>query len=81
MDNDNGMELSLTSLAPSEDERRSAPPLVYCAAGTAHWIVEPPPETTSSQRTMIFEGPQAQQQALTYAHEKFGNARFFPHTG
>jgi hypothetical protein len=30
---------------------------------------------------MIFTGIHAQQLALTYAYEKFGNARFFPYSG
>ena len=71
-------ETSMTSLQSSDVEQRSAPPLVYSAAGSEQWVVEPPPDATCSENR-IFAGPQAQQQALTYAHEKFGNARFFPY--
>jgi hypothetical protein len=60
---------------PLEDDRRSAPPQVYYAPDEDHWIVEPP----SGEGTMVFTGSNAQLDALTYAHEKFGSARFFPY--
>jgi hypothetical protein len=43
------------------------------------WIVEPPRNLTSTVGKMTFNGAKAQQLALTYAYEKFGNARFFPY--
>jgi hypothetical protein len=62
-----------------EDERRSAPPQVYRAADADHWIVEPPYNAAPDEGPMVFTGSMAQHLALTYAHEKFGNARFFPY--
>ena len=52
---------------------------VYRAGETDGWIVEPPRNMVSSVGKMVFTGPQAQHLALTYAYEKFGNARFFPY--
>jgi hypothetical protein len=52
---------------------------VYLATDASGWIVEPPRDLVSAVDTMVFKGPQAQQQALTYAYQTFGNARFFPY--
>jgi hypothetical protein len=62
-----------------DDGRRPAPPHVYRAAGGDHWIVEPPQNTVSGESAMVFTGSRAQHHALTYAHERFGSARFFPY--
>ena len=61
------------------EDRYSMPPQVYRAQDCDHWIVEPPKDAASGFDKKIFTGPQAQHAALTYAHEQFGNARFFPH--
>jgi len=61
------------------------PPRVYRADGeTELWIVDPPaqtqPHTACTQAEKVtFTGPRAQIQALRYAYETFGNARFFPY--
>jgi hypothetical protein len=73
----------LAPIAPTpvdcaEDDQRSAPPLVY-RAKDGHWIVEQPPDATGDGGTIVFTGSQAKHDALTFAHEKFGNARFFPY--
>lgn len=52
---------------------------VYPSTDATGWIVEPPRDLASVEDNMIFRGPTAQRQALTYAYEKFGNARFFPY--
>jgi hypothetical protein len=52
---------------------------VYCDGEAQTWIVEPPRDKMSTVGKMIFTGPRAQQRALTYAYETFGNARFFPY--
>jgi hypothetical protein len=67
-----------TPVDPAEDDRRSAPPQVY-RAEDGHWIVEPPPDANADGGTIVFTGSQAKHDALTFAHEKFGNARFFPY--
>jgi hypothetical protein len=56
-----------------------APPRVYREPGMNDWIVEPPSDRASPEGKMVFKGERAQHEALTYAHEKFGNARFFPY--
>jgi hypothetical protein len=61
------------------DDRRSEPPLVYRGADADDWIVKPAEDTISGGGKMVFKGPKAQHLALTYAHERFGNARFFPY--
>jgi hypothetical protein len=53
---------------------------VYRAKGSDGWIVEPPRDLVSSIEKTEFFGTRAQQLALTYAYEKFGNARFFPYS-
>ena len=62
-----------------EDERRFPPPSVYCAPDGDSWIVEPPQHLAPHEDKVAFRGAQAQYRALMYAHEKFGNARFFPY--
>jgi hypothetical protein len=52
---------------------------VYRAKEAHDWIVEPPRDMLSAMDRMVFTGPRAQHLALTYAYEKFGNARFFPY--
>ena len=43
------------------------------------WVVEAPTQATEAARKpMTFNGPNAQRQALSYAYEAFGGARFFP---
>jgi hypothetical protein len=71
-------------LAHPADDRVSAPPQVfrskvYRAKQTEDWIVEPPRDRVSVMGKMVFTGPRAQQLALTFAYETFGNARFFPY--
>jgi hypothetical protein len=78
-----GTHDDLAPIAPklvdrAEDDQRSAPPQVY-RAKDGHWIVEPPAEANTDGGTIVFTGSQAQHDALTFAHEKFGNARFFPY--
>ncbi|PPQ30369.1 hypothetical protein CCS01_19645 [Rhodopila globiformis] len=63
---------------PAEDPP-SPPPRVYREPGMNDWIVEPPGNRDSPEGRMVFKGERAQHEALTYAHEKFGNARFFPY--
>jgi|1186.fasta_scaffold194740_1 hypothetical protein len=65
--------------AAMADDRPSAPPRVYRAPGVDDWIVEPPSDRASEEGKMVFKGARAQHEALTYAHAKFGNARFFPY--
>jgi hypothetical protein len=52
---------------------------VYRAKETHDWIVEPPRDRISAEDIKVFTGPRAQQLALTYAYEEYGNARFFPY--
>jgi hypothetical protein len=52
---------------------------VYRAKAPDDWVVEPPRDMVSTVNKVVFTGPRAQQLALTYAYEKFGNARFFPY--
>ena len=52
---------------------------VYRAQEDHSWIVEPPRDVASSVNKIVFTGPRAQQLALTYAYETYGNARFFPY--
>ena len=66
-------------------ERRLAPPQVYRSKvyrseEANGWIVEPPRDVASTVAKMVFTGTQAQRLALTYAYERFGNARFFPYS-
>ena len=43
------------------------------------WVVEAPIQATEETRKpVLFNGPNAQKQALSYAYEAFGGARFFP---
>jgi hypothetical protein len=67
-----------TPVDRAEDDQRSAPPRVY-RAKDGHWIVEPPPDAMADGGTIVFTGSQAQHDTLTFAHQKFGNARFFPY--
>jgi hypothetical protein len=39
------------------------------------WLVEAP---AAAAPPLLFSGPNAQKQALRYAYEAFGSARFFP---
>jgi hypothetical protein len=68
-----------SSSAAMADDRPSTPPRVYRAPDVDDWIVEPPGDRASDEGTMVFKGARAQHEALTYAHAKFGNARFFPY--
>jgi hypothetical protein len=52
---------------------------VYRAGETHDWVVEPPRDQVAAVGKMVFTGPKAQQLALTYAYETYGNARFFPY--
>jgi hypothetical protein len=69
----------LLSAADRGEEERQPPPQVYRVHNADHWIVQPPEHLAFGEEKMIFTGSQAKQRALTYAHEKFGNARFFPY--
>ncbi len=72
--------IALSASADQDVEPRSEPPLVYREPDTQdHWIVEPPHGATRAEDTKVFTGSCAQLVALTYAHEKFGGARFFPY--
>lgn len=63
-----------------EAEGRCEPAQVYCAIhAPGHWIVDPPRAAASAEGSKIFTGLRAQYNALLYAHEKFGSARFFPY--
>jgi hypothetical protein len=43
------------------------------------WVVEAPKTPRAADpRPVLFNGPEARQQALRYAYEVFGGARFFP---
>jgi hypothetical protein len=43
------------------------------------WVVEAPQVADEGvQQPVLFNGPNAQRQALSYAYEAFGGARFFP---
>lgn len=53
---------------------------VYRANEGDDWIVEPPQNMLSEIDKMVFTGSRAQHLALTYAYERFGNARFFPYS-
>ena len=73
-----------TANGVAEGEHLVPPPQVYrCKVyrddNVNGWIVEPPRDRLQSERKMVFTGARSQQQALTYAYEKFGNARFFPY--
>jgi hypothetical protein len=67
----------------AEDERsgdaRVYRSKVHRAGETDDWIVEPPQDRVVAAGKMVFTGSRAQQLALTYAFEQFGNARFFPY--
>ena len=52
---------------------------VYRSPDAHCWIVEPPRDLVSAVDKAVFAGPRAQHLALTYAYERFGNARFFPY--
>jgi hypothetical protein len=79
------IELSVGEpLDHTSDDRPSAPSQVfrskvYRAMQTEDWIVEAPRDKVPTMGKKVFTGPQAQQLALTYAYETFGNARFFPY--
>jgi hypothetical protein len=67
-----------------EGDRPPSPPQVYRSKVYRDeivngWIVEPPRDRIQFEGKMVFTGSRAQQQALTYAYERFGNARFFPY--
>lgn len=68
-----------------EDDQRSAPAQVYRskvypAKDVNDWIVEPPRDKVAAEGKTVFTGARAQHLALTYAYERFGNARFFPYS-
>jgi len=70
--------------APDADDKSLPSPQVfsskvYPSTDATGWIVEPPRDLASVEDNMIFRGPTARHEALTYAYEKFGNARFFPY--
>ena len=75
--NDDPASSPPAAMGRMEDEPRSAPAHVYRADEV--WIVEPPRDMASTIDKTIFTGSQAQKLALTYAFERFGNARFFPY--
>lgn len=78
MNANNDPESAYPTLDGREAEMRSEPPQVYCVADTQdQWVVDPPRNAPSSEGRKVFTGSQAQYLALVYAHEKFGNARFF----
>lgn len=45
--------------------------------GPDRWVVEAP-TAEPAREPVTFNGPNAQTQALRYAYEMFGSARFFP---
>jgi hypothetical protein len=59
---------------------RSEPAKVYPSPDTEdQWIVEAPPAASHAEPEQVqFTGPNAMNQALRYAYEAFGSARFFP---
>jgi hypothetical protein len=76
---DNQLTSDPPPTASTEDEKRSPPPLVYRTNDVDIWVVEPPGGTVSAKGKRVFSGYRAQHQALTYAYEQFGSARFFPY--
>ena len=77
---DLSVKAAISALASASDVEiggRSAPAQVYRDADVDEWIVEAPNRAVDG--LMTFTGPQAQHRALTFAHEKFGSARFFPY--
>lgn len=62
----------------SEHLRLVEPAKVYAAADVEDcWVVEAPDHAPEAERTRQFSGTDAQMQALRFAHERFGSARFF----
>ncbi len=70
--------LASTGTFNAQKDDRAEPAQVYRDADLDHWVVEAS-LNASSEGKVTFTGPRAQQRALTYAHEKFGGARFFPY--
>jgi hypothetical protein len=79
LDDQSPSENPPSAAASTAADRLSAPPRVYRAPDVDDWIVEPPYDHASPEGNIVFKGARAQHEALTYAHEKFGNARFFPY--
>jgi hypothetical protein len=84
-DHDDLANSSPAATGRMEDDQHSAPPQVYRskvypANEGEDWIVEPPRNMLSTIDKIVFTGSRAQQLALTYAYERFGNARFFPYS-
>jgi hypothetical protein len=78
MNANNDIESAYPAADDREVEPRSEPPQVYCVAGARdQWVVDPPRGAPSSEGRKVFTGSRASYLALVYAHEKFGNARFF----
>ena len=65
------------------DPQVPPPPLVYPAPDSdGLWIVESPVTPARvAPNPVVFTGPDACGQALRYAYEEFGSARFIPFTG
>jgi hypothetical protein len=55
------------------------PPLVHRGPQPGEWVVCAPPDAPEAEPEVVFDGSEAQQRALTYAYERFGNVRFFPY--
>lgn len=55
------------------------PPQVRPGSQPGEWVVAAPPDVADDDLPLVFKGLEAQQRALTYAHERFGNVRFFPY--
>jgi hypothetical protein len=71
---------SLSMTTDTELPCRTEPAKVYPSPGSQdRWIVEAPGEARQTARQpVLFSGPNAVNQALRYAYEEFGSARFFP---
>jgi hypothetical protein len=64
--------------ADTIEPRVGEPARVYPAPDTdGCWLVDAPAAAAASA-PLRFSGPNAQKQALRYAYEAFGSARFFP---
>jgi hypothetical protein len=64
--------------ADTIEPRVGEPARVYPAPDTdGCWLVEAP-AAAAAPAPLLFSGPNAQKQALRYAYESFGSARFFP---
>jgi hypothetical protein len=63
---------------PHDAPARRGPAQVYCADDPDQWVVDPPEGEDASRDRRVFSGPRAQYEALLYAHQRFGQSRFFP---